>query len=392
MASTAPTPEPDPPRRASPGTVLVTGAHEDFVHRTVACLAADGFEVVVGAPQRFSSMRASKHVHGFVHVPWPALRSANDRYADIIDEAVARHDIDLLFPADVAALRAFHSAARRPDVATVAVPTLPTVELCDDKMAFARFLDEIGCPQPADPVLIEGPDDLDAVDSAGPFMVKPLAGGGGIGVCRIDTIEQLRAHVGSDAVGSEPPLLVQEYVPGSDIDMSFYAEDGEMLVTAVQTRRRLTDPEVVFVDNARVTELSAEIVRGLGYCGLGHIDLRIDDRTDDVVVIEINPRVWGSVNYALFMGVNFPAVAARRALGLDVELPDSPLGSCRNPGLSLRSLVGLTLGRPPQPPASLNAAELVAFRSTIEDPWPLVTLRLRQRARRAGHRIRASLP
>jgi hypothetical protein len=45
--------------------------------------------------------------------------------------------------------------------------------------------------------------------------------------------------------------------------------------------------------------------RASGYRGVGHVDMRIDERTGNVMAIEFNPRFWGSLLFASWMGVNF---------------------------------------------------------------------------------------
>jgi predicted ATP-grasp superfamily ATP-dependent carboligase len=60
-----------------------------------------------------------------------------------------------------------------------------------------------------------------------------------------------------------------------------------------------------FPDDDRVVSLGRDICRASGYHGVAHIDMRIDERTGQVNVIEFNPRFWGSLIYASWMGVNF---------------------------------------------------------------------------------------
>jgi predicted ATP-grasp superfamily ATP-dependent carboligase len=69
--------------------------------------------------------------------------------------------------------------------------------------------------------------------------------------------------------------------------------------------------------------------------GLRDADLRIDDRDGSVRMIELNPRLWGSVHYSHFVGANFPELAVRRALGESVTELDPPVGRCRSYGLPI---------------------------------------------------------
>jgi predicted ATP-grasp superfamily ATP-dependent carboligase len=74
-----------------------------------------------------------------------------------------------------------------------------------------------------------------------------------------------------------------------------------------------------FRDDATI-ELIRKLMAALDWNGVANIDLRFDNANGRALILEVNPRFWGSLFGSLSVGVNFAELACRLALGL--ELPD----------------------------------------------------------------------
>jgi predicted ATP-grasp superfamily ATP-dependent carboligase len=66
-------------------------------------------------------------------------------------------------------------------------------------------------------------------------------------------------------------------------------------------------------------EVVRRLMETLHWSGIAPLDLRYDEQAKCVKVIEINPRLWGSVLGPLTAGVNFPYLAC--LAGLQAKLP-----------------------------------------------------------------------
>src|SRR3989304_3891130 len=103
-------------------------------------------------------------------------------------------------------------------------------------------------------------------------------------------LDELRAHVESNAPYSHPPLILQEFIPGKDIDLSVLAVGGRVVASAVQ---QWPDSGMLeFCEHPEVEELGRKVVSLFNYDGVAHFDMRIDERTGRVLVLECNPRFW----------------------------------------------------------------------------------------------------
>lgn len=371
--------------------LIVSGLNEMFAYRTALCLADDQFSLSVASPKGRSSLLASRHVSGVSTIPIVDETFDASAVTKALMAAVGAHQPDVIFPTDLVAQAVCAAAADHLAVPVIASPTIETVNLCNDKARFAQLLDRIGCRQPDAARVIDSRDEIDEIGFEYPMIVKPVTGGGGIGVARVDTRQELADHMTSGRPGTTPPLLLQEFIPGQDIDCSFYAEDGQILASAVQTRRHPSDPSIEFTRNDQVVQVCEAVVNGLSYEGLGHMDLRIDERDGSVRVIELNPRVWASVHYAHFAGANFPALAVHRALGREPKAPEQPLGRCNNPRLKVMAALRGLLGRPITAPSDLNSAEQLMFVAKHADPLPTLLIAARSRLWWLRSRISAAL-
>lgn len=294
---------------------------------------------------------------------------------------------DVVFPIDESPIRAISSAADHLTTQTVSIPSPEVFDTCNDKHLFAQFCDRRQLPQPTSWRMVVSADDLPA-DLDYPVIAKPPLGGGGLGVVRIDSAAALADHLRSGVAGSAPPLLVQDFIPGADIDCSFLAESGRLVASAVQTRTSMNDRTVQFLDRPDVVDICADLAQALDYDGLAHVDLRLDERDGSIRIIEANPRVWGSIAYAMQAGVNFPALAVDRALGR-VPAGESPRVdpvAVTNTPVS-PSMLGRSLLRRGAP-ADLSGPDVAAWDANAEDPLPSLAIHMRRLVNRVQTRLR----
>lgn len=303
------------------------------------------------------------------HCPWVLGSEAIDReQVGAGDEAprqqvlefIRRHEIAEVVAADTRCTRLLMGL--RPElpssVRPFPMPTAALFEQLHDKSRFDALLGELALPAPLTRTL-HSPDEADGLLIPFPTIVKPTLGEGGEGITIADTPAALLETLRSRADLSTRPVVVQAYVPGRDIDMSLLADQGECVAWTVQ--QRADDGLMHFPDRNDVIELGRELTRRTGYHGVMHIDMRIDERDGSVVVIEANPRFWGSLSYSVWAGVNFLDLGLRLAAGN--ELDDSPVACAPTSpylGVTRSSLPRILLGGR-FPPRGLGAAERRAW-------------------------------
>jgi len=126
-----------------------------------------------------------------------------------------------------------------------------------------------------------------------------------------------------------PELVVMEYLPGKEYDVDVLASKGRSLSIIPRCNERMwyglslvskADGDV------KLIELSRQIVANVGLSYVVSLSFRRDSK-DQPKLIEINPRVPGSVMAATMAGVNMPYLAVKLALGENVEIPQVRWGT-----------------------------------------------------------------
>jgi predicted ATP-grasp superfamily ATP-dependent carboligase len=126
--------------------------------------------------------------------------------------------------------------------------------------------------------------------------------------------------------------LVQEFVPGRGEGVFLLVDRGVVRARFAHRRLREKPPAggVSVVSESRLAdpdELAAceRLVGELGWHGLAMLEFR---RTPDgrAVLMELNPRLWGSVQLAIDAGVDFPGLLVELARGAAIQAPVARAG------------------------------------------------------------------
>lgn len=291
-----------------------------------------------------------------------------------ISRALALTGATVLLPVDTTAIR-FVSAnhERLKEMAAIApVPALESLELVENKWVLVGFLGHHAIAHP-DTLLASDDDQFARSLSAFPFpvLLKPATGSNGRGIHGFADRNSLLGFLRSDR---EPQrqCIVQAYVPGEDIDCSVLCHHGEILAYTIQNgfipgpRQFAPAGGITFLEDDQVLSTVAELMGRLRWNGVAHVDLRYDSRGGKPVVIEVNPRFWGSLLGSLAAGVNFPELSCCAALGKPFSRPLGRQTRFVSAGTAVRQWL-----RPPwrDRAASFSFRE-TSVRHVITDPGP----------------------
>ena len=145
-----------------------------------------------------------------------------------------------------------------------------------------------------------------------PMVVKPSSSFGAMGFHRVDDISQLNALL--EDIGDDISKYVfQEYIPQSDLQYEcamFVDNNNEVKAACVFSKNRWfpinggSSTCNVTVDRPDIVESCTKLLQSIHWRGAADIDLIQDPRDGKAKIMEINPRVSGSVRIVLDAGVN----------------------------------------------------------------------------------------
>jgi predicted ATP-grasp superfamily ATP-dependent carboligase len=341
---------------------LVLGSNAVLVLNVVQSLGVAGIEADVISDWHAPRVRFSRYCRRYVRLPYRSLAELSDERVAWLVRYVRSHAIDLVIPADLAS--AF-GAARLQAAGLRLFPCADAEQLqaLHDKWRFHQLLCSLGLPSPPTRLLLPS-GSAEALGLKFPVMLKPLASEGSDRVRRYDSVAAIEA-MRTESEHVDTTWLVQDFIPGRDIDISLLAEHGQVVAFTIQVDE---SPGVKqFVHDQRALSVASEVVRATRFHGLAHFDMRIDRRDGELCAIECNPRVWGSLLYSVWAGVNFIELGCRVALEQPLPRIGHASGRVAHQGVAPRRLIKALL-HGQVAPNGMHGATLASWKQAHTDP------------------------
>lgn len=254
-----------------------------------------------------------------------------------LERALYDREYAVLFTAsDPAALLVSAARGRLDPFVRVALPPPDVMERCFDKVGLLTAAAEAGLPPPEARICTTAEQARNALADLGtPAIVKPS---------RSAWLENEILHHEGPAVVTraaelDEPLarfpstfIVQRYVGEPIHSVAGVIQDGRLRAAVCSRYRRTWPPEAGSAAFSEVIPLdrslrasTEELLRLLGFSGLFELEL-VPVGHGRLGVIDLNPRLYGSLALALAAGVNLPAIACDLALGRDAEEAEARAG------------------------------------------------------------------
>jgi len=235
-----------------------------------------------------------------------------------LETVVRRQDFDLIIP--VGAESVATVARHRPEAAVL--PSAESLECCFDKCATLALAQRVGVPVPFS-VRVTSPADLAGCPVPYPCVIKPACETEAKGTLyahnqqqRERCVRRLLSKIGATAGHG---VLVQEYIQGAGT--GFFALFDRGRPVRVFMHRRLREYPIsggassaacAYYDDA-LKEHGLRLLRELQWHGVAMVEFKRQEPAGRYVLMEINPKFWGSLELALEAGVNFGADLIRVA-------------------------------------------------------------------------------
>ena len=121
--------------------------------------------------------------------------------------------------------------------------------------------------------------------------------------------------------GHFPELLVSDYLPGDEYSVDCLASNGQALLVVPRRRSRMINGISVagtFEKNENIIHYCTRIIDELKLHG--NIGIQVKGAEDGLyLILEINPRVQGTIVAGLGAGINLPALAIKQELELQIS-------------------------------------------------------------------------
>lgn len=302
---------------------MVGELHTRTVLSTVRCLAAYGWQVHVAGQPRRGMSTWSRAVTGVHVVPAPA--DGADAFRSAVHEVLDGLGRPVVLAAGDAELKALAAGDRAPGV--------------PDAAALATLLDKHLLSAAAQRHGVRTPGVVDGAPSRWPVVAKPAQHhqpGATVARWEAQVVDApgVLAALRAAAAAAGVSLLVQEHVAGDLVALVLVRDrDGRLVGRSQQRAVRTWPPRAGVSARAVTVPVDERLVEGAAALlsdvrWVGPVELQYLVPADgEPCLIDVNPRVYGSVGLAVAAGVPVPHLGALTLIGEAVDpVPDGQPG------------------------------------------------------------------
>ncbi len=316
----------------------MTGAGAPGAPGIIKCLTvAPWINLVVGDAN-------PEAVGRYLHPNFIPLPKANDEnFVGLFLKLCVENKIDLVLPLVTKELELLAHSKKQFSKAgiTILVSSYQAISIANNKIACYQFLENNAIQVPLHKVaknviqFKEAATFLSYPDKS--FCFKPSQGNGSRGFRIVDEnfdaadflFTKKPGHTFikyADAIDilSEkdfPELLVSEYLSGDEYSVDCIAQHGKTILAVPRLRSKMINgisTEGVFIKDETIENYCSQIIKALSLHG--NIGIQLRKNIDGLpLLLEINPRVQGTIVAALGAGVNLPLLAIKQELGMPLE-------------------------------------------------------------------------
>jgi carbamoyl-phosphate synthase large subunit len=197
----------------------------------------------------------------------------------------------------------------------IAVPNFRMVQDCE---SFIKAIQDLGYPdQPVcfKPTISDGSRGFHILDANVDryhlvFREKPNSAY----ITYNELLEVIQGHT------ELPELLVMEYMPNEEFSIDILANDGKVII-AVPRLREMTVGGIttkgVIRNEPDIIAYATTIIERLQLHGIIGVQVRRDVNRNPKIV-EINPRIQGTIVHCTAAGINLPLLAVKQAFGIQI--------------------------------------------------------------------------
>ena len=174
-------------------------------------------------------------------------------------------------------------------------------DLCADKGRFQQFCESLNLPVPKS----FSSNDLELLKkNFRPVLLKPRSGQGSVGIRYFETVQDLEYlnNLSLDGFIIQEKVICNKQVTGA----FFLCFEGKVLASYQHQRLRTFPPEggvsvySKIVESEEISAIGQELLKRMNWTGLAMIEFMFDEPSQQWKIIELNPRIWGSILLSAF--------------------------------------------------------------------------------------------
>lgn len=296
--------------------VLVTNGKNRIAYNIIKSLARLDVEIFCTdfVPRAMSNY--SRYCTGYFVSPSPFTQQKE--YIECLKKKIQELKIDVLIPVNEELFLIARHKMEFTNFVKLAIPDYDQILTAHNKEVWEPIARKLGIAVPRTVELKYIADMSKPANGLKyPVLIKPKQGGGGWGICRVETDTQLHNYLTPEAMNNVPTdrFIVQEFVNGETICVAMIFDQGRLRGKVAY--RQVRDYPIIggqatcrlSIRNSEAERALETMLTALEWHGICQADFVVDRDTGTPYLIDINPRFWGSLVQGIASGVDFPAMA-----------------------------------------------------------------------------------
>ena len=234
----------------------------------------------------------------------------DDNFIDYLNEYIKINKIDFIYPA-MDNVQVFLTNNQEKIKARIITSDKDTVNICRSKEETYKHLSN-------EKFIPKFYNDVVEI-TCYPVFVKPKIGQGAQGVKKIENKEQLAVELSNNS-----DLIICEYLPGVEYTIDCFTDKNRQLrIANIRSRDRIRTGISVRSSKAKLDEkivkISNIINEYFNFNGAWFFQMK-KNINGELKLMEISPRIPGTMGLSRNIGVNFPLLTIYNMIGYDIDL------------------------------------------------------------------------
>lgn len=288
--------------------VLIFPAGTEIAFEIVNALKYSKFVELYGGTSAddHSEFVYKKLIKGFPYIN-------QDDFLEFLNEVIDVYGIDCVYPAHDSA-SVFMSEFSEKIHAQVIITDKKTTEICRSKSkTYEHFKKEKFIPKTY--------SNIEEVDTY-PVFVKPVVGQGSVGAKKVNSKQELE-----NILSRESGLVICEYLPGTEFTVDCLTDkDGKLRVVKIRDRQRtragISVRSQEHIVDKSVFDIATAINSSLKFKGAWFFQVK-KDQHEEYKLMEISPRIPGTMGLSRNLGINFPMLTLFIFWGYPIDVIDN---------------------------------------------------------------------
>jgi len=307
-----------------PFTVLIPDGEYALTLLAIQCLAeVKNITIVLLSNNKNIAPRFSKHVSHFYS--YKEKQNNDEDRLEAIRKTLNKIKIDVILPIGDYTIRllSLHKDSFSNKVKIGLLPPTSVFDIANDKWCFYQWLEKNKINTPFTVLFNDNVEFKDSLRNLKfPVLAKPTKLTGGDGISFFENSWQLEEFLNKESVNNI--YIVQDYIKGYNLGFNVLAYEGKILAHTIQkpiiSSKKGFQPSygLSFFHDESIYIALEELISKLNWTGVANLDLRYDEETNQIKVLEMNARYWGNLVGSLMAGVNFPYLSCLVSLGIDL--------------------------------------------------------------------------